>query len=179
MLLKVRRGTQVEQLIHGGHQERGLRAGTENVPYIAGIGCAGELARKFMVEENTRIRAFRDKLETALLPSCKGAKLNGHKEKRLPNTTNISFEFIEGEAILLLLDEQGIAASSGSACTTGSLEPSHVMRAMGLPYTMAHSSTRFSLSRYTTEQEIDKVIQVMPGIVDQLRVISPFVEARV
>jgi cysteine desulfurase len=121
---------------------------------------------------------MRDRLERELLARCKGAKLNGHKISRLPNTTNISFEFIEGEAVLLLLDEHNIAASSGSACTTGSLEPSHVMRAMGIPYTFAHSSTRFSLSRYTTEDQIDKVIEVMPTIVENLRSISPFVEEK-
>jgi cysteine desulfurase len=128
-----------------------------------------------MDEENTRVKKLRDKLENALMQSCTGAKLNGRKDSRLPNTTNISFEFIEGEAVLLHLDENGVAASSGSACTTGSLEPSHVLRAMGIPYTFAHSSTRFSLSRYTTEEEIDLVIKVMPGIVEKLRVISPFV----
>ena len=172
----VRKGTRIEPLIHGGHQESGWRAGTENVPYIVGLGVACELAKKHMVEENTRVRQLRDRLETELMTRCAGAKLNGHKMHRLPNTTNISFEFIEGESILLHLDENGIAASSGSACTTGSLEPSHVLRAMGIPYTFAHSSTRFSLSRYTTEAEIDAVIDVMPSIVEKLRNISPFVK---
>lgn len=172
----LRKGYTIEPLLHGGHQEDGLRAGTENVPYCVGLGVACELARTGYEEEQGRVRHLRDKLENALLGSCSGAKLNGHKVQRLPNTANVSFENIEGEAILLHLDENGIAASSGSACTTGSLEPSHVMRAMGIPYTLAHSSTRFSLSRYTTEQEIDKVIEVMPGIVETLRSISPFVE---
>ena len=171
----IRKGFTVEPLIHGGHQEEGLRAGTENVPYCVGIGVACELACAGREEEQGRVRQLRDKLENALLGSCSGAKLNGHRERRLPNTANVSFENIEGEAILLHLDENGIAASSGSACTTGSLEPSHVMRAMGISYTFAHSSTRFSLSRYTTEPEIDKVIEVMPGIVETLRSISPFV----
>ena len=171
----IRKDLVLEPLIHGGHQEQGARAGTENVPYIVGFGKACELAMNYMDEENTRVRQLRDKLENALMQSCTGAKLNGRKESRLPNTTNISFEFIEGEAVLLHLDENGIAASSGSACTTGSLEPSHVLRAMGIPYTFAHSSTRFSLSRYTTEEEIDMVIKVMPGIVEKLRKISPFV----
>lgn len=174
----VRKGTKIEPLIHGGHQENARRAGTENVPYIVGLGVACELAKKHMVEENTRVRQLRDKLETELMNRCTGSKLNGNKKHRLPNTTNISFEFIEGESILLHLDESGIAASSGSACTTGSLEPSHVLRAMGVPYTFAHSSTRFSLSRYTKESEIDAVIDVMPGIVEKLRNISPFVEKR-
>jgi cysteine desulfurase len=171
----VRKGTAVENLLHGGHQEYGRRAGTENVPYIIGLGVACELAKKHMEEENTRVKAMRDRLEQALLEKCCGARLNGHKIQRLPNTANISFEFIEGEAILLHLDESGICTSSGSACTTGSLEPSHVLRAMGIPYTFAHSSTRFSLSRYTTESDIDAVINVMPDIVNKLRVLSPFV----
>lgn len=174
----IRKGTPFEPLLHGGHQEEGVRAGTENVPYIVGLGKACELALKYMHDENTKVKALRDKLERELLAKCTGAKLNGDPEKRLPNTTNISFEFIEGESILLHLDENGIAASSGSACTTGSLEPSHVMRAMGIDYTFAHSSTRFSLSRFTTEVEIDKVIEVMPPIIEKLRKISPFVEKR-
>jgi cysteine desulfurase len=171
----IRKGVAVEPLIYGGHQEEGMRAGTENVPYIVGLGKACELARNYMDHENTYVRELRDTLENALMQSCKGAKLNGHKQYRLPNTTNISFEAIEGEAILLHLDESGIAASSGSACTTGSLEPSHVMRAMGIPYTFAHSSTRFSLSRYTTKEDIDAVIEQMPGIVAKLRELSPFI----
>lgn len=175
-VMYIRNGFSMEPLIHGGHQEEGMRAGTENVPYCVGLGVACQLARDGRVDEEVRVRRLRDKLENALLASCAGAKLNGHKEQRLPNTTNVSFENIEGEAVLLHLDENGIAASSGSACTTGSLEPSHVMRAMGIPYTLAHSSTRFSLSRYTVEPEIDKVIEVMPGIVATLRSISPFVE---
>jgi len=172
----VRKGTEIENLIHGGHQEEGRRAGTENVPYIVGLGAACELAKKHMDEENTRVRAMRDRLESTLLQKCAGARLNGDRINRLPNTANISFEFIEGEAILLLLDENGICTSSGSACTTGSLEPSHVLRAMGIPYTFAHSSTRFSLSRYNSESDIDAVIDVMPKIVDKLRKLSPFVE---
>jgi cysteine desulfurase len=174
----IKKGTKLEPILHGGHQENGVRAGTENVPYIVGFGVACELAQKYMEDENTKVKKLRDKLENALLSQCTGAKLNGHKEHRLPNTTNVSFEFIEGEAILLHLDENGIAASSGSACTTGSLEPSHVLRAMGIPYTFAHSSTRFSLSRFTTEDEVDAVIAVMPKIVETLRSISPFVEKK-
>lgn len=171
----VRKGIKLENLIHGGHQESGFRAGTENVPYIVGLAKACELAKAGIEYENTQIRKLRDKLQDNLLAKCEGAVLNGDKEMRLPNTLNISFEFIEGEAILLWLDENGIAASSGSACTTGSLEPSHVMRAMGLPYTLAHSSIRFSISRYNTQDDIDKVIEVMPAIIDKLRAISPFV----
>jgi cysteine desulfurase len=171
----IRRGTRLPPLIHGGHQEKGFRAGTENVPYIVGLGAACELASKNIEIENTKVRALRDRLESELLNRCKGAKLNGDKSSRLPNTTNISFENIEGEAILLHLDEDGIAASSGSACTTGSLEPSHVMMAMGVPYTFAHSSTRFSLSCYNTDADVDKVISIMPKIVDKLRKLSPYV----
>jgi cysteine desulfurase len=169
-----RKGTPVRAIIHGGHQEGGARAGTENVPYIVGLGRACELAAERIADENTRVRALRDRLEKALLEKCAGAKLNGHPAERLPNTANISFENIEGEAILLHLDEAGIAASSGSACTTGSLEPSHVMMAMGIPYNYAHSSIRFSLSVYSTDAEVDRVIEVMPGLVDKLRALSPF-----
>ena len=174
----VREGVKISPLIHGGHQERGFRAGTENVPYIAGLAKACELAKAGIEYENREIRKLRDKLEENILAKCKGAVLNGDRENRLPNTLNISFEFIEGEAILLHLDENGIAASSGSACTTGSLEPSHVMRAMGLPYTLAHSSIRFSISRYNTESDIDKVIEVLPPIIDKLRKISPFTDGK-
>lgn len=170
-----RAGTPVTPLIHGGHQESGLRAGTENVPYIIGLGRACELAVERLADENTRVRALRDRLERELLAKCAGAKLNGHPAERLPNTTNISFENIEGEAILLHLDFAGIAASSGSACTTGSLEPSHVMMAMGVPYNCAHSSTRFSLSAYNSDFDVNKVVSAMPGIVDKLRALSPFV----
>lgn len=174
-VLFIRKGTGIEPLIHGGHQERGIRAGTENIAYIVGIGVACTLAKNHLEEENRSVKALRDKLEAALLASCPAAKRNGHAASRLPNTANISFEAIEGEGILLHLDELGIAASSGSACTTGSLEPSHVMRAMGIPYTFAHSSIRFSLSRYTTEAEIDAVIAAMPPIINKLRSLSPFV----
>jgi cysteine desulfurase len=176
-IMFIREGTPVAPLLFGGHQERSMRAGTENVPYIVGLGVACELAMRGMDEESTRIRRLRDRLENALLERCTGARLNGHKEARLPNTTNISFEFIEGEGILLLLDEKGIAASSGSACTTGSLEPSHVMKAMGVPYTLAHSSIRFSLSRSTVDRDIDAVIEALPPIVERLRSLSPFVHS--
>ncbi|MBN2189047.1 MAG: cysteine desulfurase NifS [Chitinispirillaceae bacterium] len=174
--LYIRKGTKIDSLVHGGHQERGSRAGTENVAFIIGLGRAAELAKKHLATENTRIRRLRDRLEKALLEQCPAAKLNGHPRMRLPNTANVSFEAIEGEAILLHLDELGIAASSGSACAAGSLEPSHVMLAMGIPYTFAHSSIRFSLSRYTTEKEIDAVIAAMPPIVRKLRSLSPFVK---
>ncbi len=175
-IIFIRKGIRIEPLIHGGHQEYGMRAGTENVPYCVGFGVACSLAIKYLGEETDRVRILRDRLEAELLKRCPGAKLNGHPTKRIPNTSNISFENIEGEAILLHLDENNIAASSGSACTTGSLEPSHVMIAMGVPYHFAHSSTRFSLSRYTTPEEINRVIEVMPSIVEKLRALSPFVK---
>jgi cysteine desulfurase len=174
--LFIREGTEITPLIYGGHQENGIRAGTENVAYIVGLGRACELAAGHMEEENTRVRALRDRLEKNLLQNCEGARLNGHPLRRLPNTTNISFEFIEGESILLLLNEHDIAASSGSACTTGSMEPSHVITAMGVSDTLAHSTIRFSLSVYNTEKEIDIVSKIMPDIVEYLRRLSPFVK---
>jgi len=170
----VRKGTRIRPFIKGGHQEIGKRAGTENVASIVGLGVASELALSHLEEENDRVRKLRDKLESGILNSCQEAILNGIE--RTPNTLNVSFKYIEGEAILLMLDEYGICASSGSACTSGSLEPSHVMRAMGVPFTAAHGSIRFSLSVYNKEEEIDKVIEVLPPIVDRLREISPFVE---
>ena len=172
--LYVRRGTRFEPMMRGGHQESNRRAGTEAVPHIVALGRAAELAMEHMDEENTRVRAMRDRLEAGLLKNCMDARINGDVRHRLPNTTNISFEYIEGEAILLLLDQHGICASSGSACTTGSLEPSHVLRAMGVPFTAAHGSIRFSLSVYSTDEDVDRVLEVMPGIVKRLREISPF-----
>jgi len=172
--LYVRRGTRFVPFLRGGHQESNRRAGTEAVPGIIALGRAAELAAERIHDENTRVRALRDRLEEGLLATCPDARVNGDTAHRLPNTTNISFEFIEGEAILLMLDQEGICASSGSACTTGSLEPSHVLRAMGVPFTAAHGSVRFSLSYYTTDEEVDHVLKVMPGIVRRLREISPF-----
>ncbi|MCD6415901.1 MAG: cysteine desulfurase NifS [Planctomycetes bacterium] len=173
--LYVRKGTKVNPLIMGGHQERGRRAGTENVPYIVGLGRACELAAQNMEEEAIRVAAMRDRLEAGILKSCPDVRVNGDRQNRLPNTLNVSFEFIEGEAILLSLNELEVAASSGSACTSGSLEPSHVMRAMGVPFTAAHGSIRFSLSRYNTEKDIDYVLEHLPRVVARLREISPFV----
>jgi len=174
-VLYVSKGTRLAPFMLGGHQEAGRRAGTENVPGIIGLGKACEMARNNIEQENQHVRRLRDKLEEAILRSCPDSRLNGDKENRLPNTTNISFEYVEGEAILLLLDRYGICASSGSACTSGSLEPSHVMRAMGVPFTAAHGSIRFSLSRYNTEQEVDFTIEHMPAIINRLREFSPFV----
>lgn len=176
--LYVRKGTKLRPLIVGGHQERGRRAGTENVAAIAGLGVACELAAANLEHENTEVRRLRDRLEQGLLAAIPDCQANGDRDYRLPNTTNISFRYIEGEGILLLLDRAGVAASSGSACTSGSLEPSHVLRAMGLPFTLTHGSIRFSLSRYNSEAEVDYVIEVLPRIIERLRAITPFNEQR-
>jgi len=173
-ILYIRRGTMIRPFVIGGHQERGRRAGTENVASICALGKAAELACANITEENTRVKKMRDRLEKNILENIGYTFVNGGSESRLPNTTNISFEFIEGESILLLLDKFGICASSGSACTSGSLQPSHVLRAMGVPFTAAHGSIRFSLSRYNTEEQIDKIIEVLPGIIKKLRAISPY-----
>ena len=173
-VLYLRRGVRFRPLLRGGHQERGRRAGTENTASIVGLGKAAELARKHMEFENTEVAAMRDRLEQAILDAVPHCFVTGNPDNRLPNTTNIAFEFVEGEAILMLLNKQGIAASSGSACTSGSLEPSHVMRAMDIPFTAAHGSVRFSLSRYNTMEEIERVIEAVPPIVEQLRGLSPY-----
>lgn len=172
--LYVRRGVRFRPFLIGGHQERGRRAGTENVPGIIALGKAAELELLHLEEATKRERKLRDRLEQSLLAKIPDCAVNGDVNNRLPNTSNIGFKYIEGEAILLLLNKHGICASSGSACTSGSLEPSHVLRAMGLPYTTLHGSIRFSLCRYTTEEEIDQVIAVMPEIVERLRALSPF-----
>jgi len=171
--LYVRRGTKFHPWLVGGHQEHGRRGGTENVASIVGLGVACELARKNIEDERTRVAAMRDKLEKGILESIPRSFVNGNRKMRLPNTTNISFEAIEGEAILLLMNEFGICASSGSACTSGSLLPSHVLVAMGIPFTRAHGSIRFSLSCYNTDEEITFILEKMPGIVSRLRSLSP------
>jgi cysteine desulfurase len=173
-VLYVRRGTPYAPFLIGGHQEHGRRGGTENVASIVGLGKACELAGERMEDENTRVRALRDKLEKGLLESISHSMLNGHKTERIPNTTSVSFESIEGEAILLHLDRFSICASSGSACTSGSLEPSHVLRAMGVPFTAAHGSIRFSLSVYNNEDEVDYILEKLPPIIEHLRALSPF-----
>jgi cysteine desulfurase len=173
--LYIRKGTKLNTFLIGGHQENGRRGGTENVPYIVGLGTACAIAAKKIGDEMTRVSKLRDRLEAGLLASCPDSTVNGDRQHRLPNTTNMSFQYIEGEAILYHLSDIGVAASSGSACTSGSLEPSHVIRAMGVPFTSAHGSIRFSLSRYNTEEEIDYVINRMPAIVKRLRELSPFV----
>ncbi|MBU2833394.1 cysteine desulfurase NifS [Acidithiobacillus ferriphilus] len=172
--LYVRRGTRYRPMLRGGHQERGRRAGTENTTGIIALGLAADMALEHMEYENTVVRALRDRLEAGILAQVPYAFANGDLEHRLPNTASISFEYIEGEAILMLLSRVGIAASSGSACTSGSLEPSHVLRAMDIPYTAAHGTIRFSLSRETTEAEVDWVIAQTPPIIEQLRRLSPY-----
>jgi len=176
-VLYVRKGNTFSPLMIGGHQERGRRGGTENTPGIIGLGKACELAALRMDEENTRVKTLRDKLENGLISSVPNSRVNGDRTDRLPNTSNISFEFVEGEAILLMMDEFGICASSGSACTSGSLQPSHVLRAMGVPFTMAHGSIRFSLSIYNTEEEIDFVLDKVPAVIERLRGMSPYWKA--
>ena len=172
--LYVRKGTKYSPFLIGGHQEKGRRGGTENVASIIGLGKASELAGANLPEKNIRVKRLRDKLETELLNRIPNSIVNGDRENRLPNTTSIAFEYVEGESILLLMDEYGICASSGSACTSGSLEPSHVLRAMGVPFTAAHGSIRFSLSTYNTEEEIDFIIEKLPPIIERLRTLSPY-----
>ncbi len=174
--LYIRRGTRLKALLMGGHQEHNRRSGTENVPGIVALGKACELARKQMAEDARRMAALRDRLEAGLLATCPDSRVNGDRVNRMPNTTNISFEYIEGESILYHLSDLGVAASSGSACSSGSLEPSHVLRAMGIPFTAVHGSIRFSLSRFTTADEVAFVLKELPGIVAKLRVMSPFVK---
>lgn len=173
-VLYLKRGTRFRPLLRGGHQERGRRAGTENVASIVGLGKAAELALGSMAFENSEVKAMRDHLEQGILEAVPNCFVAGDPDNRLPNTASIAFEYIEGEAILLLLNKVGIAASSGSACTSGSLEPSHVMRAMGIPYTAAHGTVRFSLSRYNTMDEMERVIAEVPSIVAKLRKLSPY-----
>jgi len=176
-VLYIRKGTKFSPFLIGGHQERGRRGGTENTASIIGLGKACELAKDRMEEENSRVKQLRDKLENGLCARVPNSRVNGDRSNRTPNTTNISFEFVEGEAILLMMDEFGICASSGSACTSGSLQPSHVLRAMGVPFTMAHGSIRFSLSVYNKEEEIDFVIEKVPPIIERLRELSPYGKA--
>lgn len=172
--LYIRKGTKFSPFLIGGHQESGRRGGTENVASIIGLGKASEMALSHLNEMKTRIKKLRDKLEDTLPKAVPNTMINGDKDQRLPNTSSIGFEFVEGEAILLMMDEFGICASSGSACTSGSLEPSHVLRAMGVPFTAAHGSIRFSLSIYNTEEEIDFIIEKVPPIIKRLRELSPF-----
>ncbi len=174
--LYVRKGIKITPLIHGGAQERSRRAGTENVPGIIGMGLAAELAVKELPEEMPRLTALRDKLINSILEKVPYSRLNGHPVNRLPGNANISFEYIEGESILLLLDYKGICASSGSACTSGSLDPSHVLLAIGLPHEKAHGSVRLTMGHFTTEEQVDYVIQELPPIIERLRMMSPLYE---
>lgn len=171
--LYVRKGTRMRPMIFGGHQEKGRRPGTENVPGIVGMGKAAEMALDHL-KDMPKVAALRDKLQSGILSNIKTSTLNGSPDKRTPNTLNVSFEFIEGESILLYLDRKGIYVSTGSACSSGSLEPSHVLRAMNLPFSKIHGSVRFSLSRYTTEEEIDYTLRELPDVIDTLLTISPF-----
>jgi len=174
-ILYVKKGTRFDPCVHGGHQEWGKRGGTENVAGIVGLGKAVEIARAEMTAEAKRVKALRDRLEAGLARTITDFSFNGHREKRLFNTASVCIRYVEGEAMLLNLDmRHGIAASSGSACTSGSLEPSHVLLAMGIPAEIAHGSLRFSLGRGTTEEEIDKVIEALPPIVEKLRAMSAF-----
>jgi len=173
--LYIRKGTRFSPFMVGGHQEKGRRGGTENTASIIGLGKAAELAAAHLAENGyDGISRLRDKLEQALLAKVPNAMVNGDPTNRLPNTTSVAFEYVEGEAILLMMNEHGICASSGSACTSGSLEPSHVLRAMGVPFTAAHGSIRFSLSRYNTEDEIEVILQKLPPVIERLRELSPF-----
>ena len=173
-VLYVRHGTPFRPFLVGGHQERGRRAGTENTGSIIAMGKACEVAMLYMDDESGRVREMRDRLQRELTALIPNTRINGGGTERLPNTLSIAMEFVEGEGILLLLSEKGICASSGSACTSGSLEPSHVLRAMGVPFTCAHGSIRFSLSRFTTDDDIDAVIKELPPIISRLRQMSPF-----
>ena len=170
----VRKGTKLKPFMLGGHQERSRRAGTENVPYIVGLAKACELARLGMADEAVKLTALRDQLEAGILASCPNVRVNGDRAHRLPNTLNVSFEYIEGEAIAYHLSDLGICISTGSACASGSLDPSHVIRAMGVPFTAVHGSVRFSLSRYNTMDEVDYVLEQLPPVIRNLRELSPF-----
>lgn len=173
-LLYVRRGTKLKPFMLGGHQEMGRRAGTENVPYIVGLAKACELARLGMADEAAKLTVLRDRLESGILASCPNVRVNGDRGHRLPNTLNVSFEYIEGEAIAYRLSDLGICISTGSACASGSLDPSHVIRAMGVPFIAVHGSVRFSLSRYSTMEEVEYVLDRLPPVIKGLRELSPF-----
>ena len=173
-VLYVRRGTKIKPFMIGGHQENGRRAGTENVPYIVGLAKACEIATANLETEAKTIGAMRDRLEAGILATCPNVRINGDRAHRLPNTLNVSFEYIEGEAIAYRLSDIGICISTGSACASGSLDPSHVIRAMGVPFTAVHGSVRFSFSRYNTMDEVDYVLEKLPPVIKTLRELSPF-----
>jgi len=171
--LYIRKGTRIASFVHGGEQERGRRAGTENVPGIVGFGKAAELAESEREAEATRLSGLRDRLIEGILERIDYVHLNGHPTRRLPNNVHISVEFVEGESMLLNLDLEGIAASTGSACSSGSLEPSHVLLAMGLSHELAHGSLRFTMGRWTAAGDVDRVLEVLPNVVSKLRAMSP------
>ncbi|MFS8035754.1 cysteine desulfurase NifS [Xanthobacter sp. AM11] len=171
--LYVRKGVKFRPLVRGGHQERGRRGGTENVPAIIGLGAAAELAQAHMADELTRVKALRDRLEQGILQQISHTLVNGDSDNRLPNTANIAFEYLDGEAVLTNLNRAGIAASTGSACTSGSTEPSHVLKAMNLPVTALHGAVRLSLSRENSGEDVDRALAVLPEIIDRLRAMSP------
>ena len=173
-VLYIRRGTRFRPFLKGGHQENGRRGGTENTASIIGLGKACELALNNIKIEQEEVKRMRDRLEKGLLERVSHTRVNGDTVNRLPNTSSLGFEFVEGEAILLMMDKLGICGSSGSACTSGSLEPSHVLRAMGVPFTYAHGSIRFSLSHYNTDEDVDYILEHMPKIITRLRELSPF-----
>ena len=173
-VLYIKPGTPCRPLLIGGHQEAGRRAGTENMPYIVGLARALELAEQHFEDEETRVRGLRDRLERSIEATIPNVQVNGRGATRLPNTLNVSCHFVEGEGMLYQLSDAGICASSGSACTSGSLEPSHVLRAMKVPFTAVHGSVRFSLSRYNTDADIDHILEVFPGVVANLRRLSPY-----
>lgn len=173
-VLYVRKGTRFAPFLIGGHQENGRRGGTENTASIVGLGKAAELAASHWLKDMERVGRLRDKLDNILLERIPNSIINGSRQNRLPNTTSIAFEYVEGESILLMMDQYGICASSGSACTSGSLEPSHVLRAMGVPFTAAHGSIRFSLGTYNDEEDIETIIEKLPPIIERLRDMSPF-----
>jgi cysteine desulfurase len=176
--LYVRKGTKLVSLIHGGAQEKGRRAGTENAPAIVGLGKAAELARREMSMEVARLISLRNRLTEGLMERIGGISLNGHPTRRLPNNVNVNIDFVEGESMLLNLDLEGICASTGSACSSASLEPSHVLLALGLPPEKAHCSLRLTLGRGNTEADIEHVLEVLPRIVARMRAMSPLAKAR-
>jgi cysteine desulfurase len=177
-MLYIRPGTRIAPLLHGGEQENERRAGTENVPGIAGFGKAAEIAAPDMGKEAATLTAYREKLVDGILARVEDAYLNGHRQRRLPNNVNISFDFIEGESILMYLESEGICASTGSACSSASSEPSHVLSSLGIPVERARGSLRLTMGRWTTEAEVDKVLEALPRIVSKLRAMSPLVKER-
>lgn len=174
--LYIRKGVRITPFMHGGGQEKGRRSGTENVPGIVGLGKAAEIARQEISQEAERLTNLRDRLIAGITGRIEHTHLNGHPLRRLPNNINVSIDYIEGESMLLNLDLEGICASTGSACSSSSLEPSHVLMAIGLPHEQAHGSLRFSLGKWNVEEDIDKVLQVLPGVVSKLRAMSPLLK---